>query len=114
MSKSGDVVPARYNLLGSGYCFDAPQNIPSVFVVRVENRIHSRPIDYNQSTGYMGVMQSKFTKIFPNKGGGAPGAPIMDPPLLPFCVINCDILSNGTKSNSLKQGFHYFSTLIDY
>ena len=70
MSKSGDVVPARYNLLGSGYCFDAPQNIPSVFVVRVENRIHSRPIDYNQSTGYMGVMQSKFTKIFPNKGGG--------------------------------------------
>ena len=26
--------------LGSGKCFDAPQHIPWVFVVRVENKIH--------------------------------------------------------------------------
>ena len=53
----------------SGVCFDAPSHMPYMFAARVVNKIQ----------------QSKFTKtnpyFFSKGGGGAPGAPVLDPPL---------------------------------
>ena len=58
----GEAVPARYLILRSKVCFDAPSHIPDVFVRRVVNNIHivnTVYVDYNQSIYTMKINKNK-------------------------------------------------------
>ena len=78
--KTGGAVRARYN---SGFWFDAPSHIPYAFVVRDVNNIHIVNILCWIKSKYMRVLHQnlqKQTLFF--KPGCAPGAPVLDPPLI--------------------------------
>ena len=74
ISKRGGARSRRGTIFRSGVCFDAPSNIPYVFVARVVNKIHNINIVNWLKSKYMRVIQSKFTTTNPNffqNGGGA-------------------------------------------
>ena len=59
--------PGAVEFLGSGVCFDAPSQIPYVFVVRLEKKIHTVHIAcwLQLHVQYMLVMPSKLKKNKP-------------------------------------------------
>ena len=81
--QNGGARSRRGTIFRSGVCFDAPSNIPYVFVARVVNKIHNINIVNWVKSKYMRVIQSKFTTPNPNffQNGGGGGAPVLDPPL---------------------------------
>ena len=82
--KTGGRGPSAEEFLGSENCWCSFTHTQCI-LVRVENKVNIVNIVWWLQLKHMHVIQSKFTNTNPpnkfKRGGGAPGAPMLDPPL---------------------------------
>ena len=71
----------RRRNFGSGVCFDAPSHLHYVFLVIIGNKIHIVNIVCRLHLKYICVLHKQPPKKI-QTGGRAPGAPVLDPPLV--------------------------------